>query len=93
MKVLHHRHSFAIADIESSILGTLSSQSLDKTLSIGVVRMVWSGDLDTHNELLETQALAVGKPMARGECVWLPTSTKELEREGYEVSGLVHSTR
>jgi hypothetical protein len=46
VKVLHHRHSVSISNIESSISVALPSQSLDKTLSIGVVRTIWSGDLD-----------------------------------------------
>ena len=57
-------------------------------MSIGVVGTIWSGGLD---EILETYALAVGNP-ARGESMWLPTSTKKIEAKGDEVSRLVHST-
>jgi hypothetical protein len=92
VKVLHHRHSLSISNIESSISGALPSQSLDKTQSIGVVRTIWGRDLDALKEILETQALAVRKP-ARSQSVWLPTSSKTVEAERDEVSRLVHSTR
>jgi len=47
-------------------------------LSIGVVHTIWSGDLDALKEILETQALVVGRP-APGESEWLPTFTKKVE--------------
>jgi len=64
----------SISNVESSISGALTSQSLDKTLSIGVARTIWSGDLDALMKILEMQALPVREP-ARGESVRLPTST------------------
>jgi len=54
VKVLHYRHSVSISNFEYSIPGTLPSQSLDETLSIVVVRTIWSGDLDALKEILET---------------------------------------
>lgn len=68
VKVLLHRHSWSIFNIKFSISGALSRQSLYKTLSIGVVRTIWSGDLDAFKEILETYVLVVGNP-ARGESV------------------------
>jgi hypothetical protein len=53
VKVLHHRYSVFISNIESST-GALPSQSLDEALSIGVVRTIRSGDLDMLKEILET---------------------------------------
>jgi hypothetical protein len=50
VKVLHHRHSLPIFNIESSISGALPSQSLKQTLSFGVVRTIWSGDFDALKE-------------------------------------------
>ena len=82
----------SIFNIECSISGALPSQPLDEAQSVGVVRTIRSGDLDALKEVLESYALAVGKP-ARGESVWLPTSTKKIEAKGDEVSRLVHSTR
>jgi len=78
VNVLHHRLSMSISNIESSVSGTLPSQSLNKTLSIGVVRTIWSGDHDALKEFLETQALAVGKP-SRGESEWPSTFAKKIE--------------
>jgi len=66
VKVLHHRYSVSICNIGTSISGALRSRSLDETLSIGVMRTIWSGDLGALKEILETHALADGKP-ARGE--------------------------
>jgi hypothetical protein len=80
VKVLHHRYSLSISNIESSTSGALPSQSLDEALSIGVVGTIWSGDLDVLKEILETYALAVGNP-ARFESVYLPLSTKKIEAE------------
>jgi hypothetical protein len=93
LKVLHHRHRFSVADLEPSISGALPSQSFDKTVSIGVVHTIWGGDLDTRNEILEAQALTIGKPMPRGECIWSSTLTEKIQSQGNEVSGLVHCPR
>jgi len=93
VKILHHRHGLSTSDIESSISGALLGQSFDRTPPIRVACMIRCSDLDVLEEILEAQALAVGK-LARGESVWwLPTSTKKIEAEGDDVSGLVHSTR
>jgi hypothetical protein len=54
VKVLHHRYSVSISNIECSISRTLPSQFLDETLSIGAVRTILSGDLDVLKEILET---------------------------------------
>jgi hypothetical protein len=78
VKVLHNRLSLFISNIECSISGALPSQSVDETPSIGVVRTIWSGDLDALKEILETYALTVGKPVG-GESVYLPTSTKKTQ--------------
>jgi hypothetical protein len=53
VKVLHHRYSVFISNIESST-GALPSQSVDEALSIGVVCTIWSGGLDMLKEILET---------------------------------------
>jgi hypothetical protein len=94
VKVLHHRYSVSICNIETLISGALGSQSLDETLSIGVMRTIWNGDLDSDalKEILETRALGFGKP-ARGESVWLSTSIKKIQAERDKVSVLVHSIR
>jgi hypothetical protein len=76
VKVLHHGY-VSISNIETSISGALRSQSPNETLSIGVVRTVGRGDLDALKKILQTHALALGKP-ARGESVRLPTSTKKI---------------
>jgi hypothetical protein len=97
VKILHDRHSVSVFDVECSMSGALPSQSLDEALSVGVVRTIWSGDLDALKEVLETYALAVGNPgnpgPARGESVWLPTFNKKIQAKRDEVAGLVHSTR
>jgi hypothetical protein len=70
VKVLHHRYSVSICNIETSISGALGSQSLDETLSIGVMRTIWNGDLDSDalKEILETRALGFGKPARVRTC-------------------------
>jgi hypothetical protein len=70
----------SIFNIETSISGALRSQPPDETLSIGVMRTIWCSDLEAIKEILETYALANGKP-ARGESVWVPTFTKIIQAE------------
>jgi len=62
VKVLQNRHSVSISNFEPSISGALPSQSLDETLSIGIMRMIWSGDLDALKEILESYTHPVGYP-------------------------------
>jgi len=89
-KVLHNSH-VSISNIECSMSGALPSQSLDKPRPIGVVRTIKCRNLDVPKEIPEAHAFAVGK-QAGGESLWLPTFTKEVEAEGYEVSRVVHSS-
>ena len=44
-KILQDSHSLTISSLEDVISGTIPSELLDKTQSIGVLYMVWSGDL------------------------------------------------
>ena len=93
LKVLHDRHGLSTVDLECSTSSALPSHSLDNTMSIGVVCTIGCRDFHTRNKLLETEALTWGETMTGGECVWLSTLTKEVERKGDKISRFIHGTR
>jgi hypothetical protein len=92
LKVLRHRRSFAISDLECSVSGTLTGQFLDKTSSVWVLCTMGCSDLDSRNELLKPQSLIVGKSVSRCEGIWSPRLTKELERQVDQFPWPIHCT-
>jgi hypothetical protein len=64
---------------------------MNKPLSIAVARTIGSRDLDALKEILQAPEFASGK-LARGENLWLLTSTKKIQAKRDEFSVLVHST-